>query len=243
MVEVPLDRSVTSELERNVKFGGKGKIEEGGFFAQIANQPIAFPLRKVFEELNQPVSLDLYKRFEVWLVPHRLAIVRRRGQAEPTSVGMEIEYQTDGRTCAAAALLPSFQFVVHGEARVRGTLTTAGEAGADTGTVAPPGPSLVKAGFEFSSQADGKLGFQFQATVCTPVIAAVGLGASRCEWRFDKLNEPLFGKDIETWTALVLPKRMDEVTYRARFYMNTRTLFLSTRRESDWVSVVCGLGV
>ena len=33
-------------------------------------------------------------------------------------------------------------------------------------------------------------------------FAAVGVGSSRAEWRFDRHKEPLFGRDVETWTIV-----------------------------------------
>jgi hypothetical protein len=46
------------------------------------------------------------------------------------------------------------------------------------------------------------VGVRLESTVSTPSISAIGIGSSRCEWRLDKQKEPLFGRDIETWSAV-----------------------------------------
>ena len=90
---------------------------------------------------------------------------------------------------------------------------------------------------------EGELKFQFRTTVLTPDVQAVGEGSSRCEWRFDRDQLPLYGRDIQTWAVVVLPRRQRELHYLMRFYLNVRTFFFSTRRESDWPmeKLVCRL--
>ena len=70
--------------------------------------------------------------------------------------------------------------------------------------------------------------------VFTPKLMAVGVGSSRCEWRFDVGNSPLYGKDIETWSLLALPKTQRALRYRMRFYVVTRLAFVPQRFESSW---------
>lgn len=60
-------------------------------------------------------------------------------------------------------------------------------------------------------------------------------------WLFNKAREPLFGKDIETWAVVALPKRLSQLDYDVRFYFNARTAFFGTRRQSDWMRVHCQL--
>src|SRR5437588_635306 len=84
-------------------------IDDGGFVASIADSPIGLSLSAVFSASGAeiPPAVDLYRRFAVWLVPIRVGIVRRRGRAEVTSVGLECEFRNDGRTCCVIALLPT----------------------------------------------------------------------------------------------------------------------------------------
>src|SRR5688572_1155169 len=106
--EVPIDRIVTAELESEVWLGGD-KLDEGGFFARPADQPIGFRLRQILDKLGRPATpeLALYEMFEVWLVPHRVAIIRRSGKAEATSIGMQIEYLHSDTTCSVISMIPA----------------------------------------------------------------------------------------------------------------------------------------
>jgi hypothetical protein len=105
-----------------------------------------------------------------------------------------------------------------------------------------------KAGLTVHASIEGQAGLFFSATVATPEIQAVGLGSSRCEWRFDLDTKFQYGQDIECWSVVILPRLRSELgevsrelKCRIRFYLNIRTLFLSTRRESDWKSLTCTL--
>ncbi|MDB5356021.1 MAG: hypothetical protein JWN24_2474 [Phycisphaerales bacterium] len=246
MLDVAIDQAVARELEDVVEFGpsDSNSVEAGGFAACIGDQPIGIRLRDHFEHFKLPANLALFDRFEVWLVPHRVSIIRRHGLAEPTSVGIEIEYDTGGVTCSIASLIPSFEYAVLGEVgasvKMTGTFSPAGETNATESHL--NGTNRISRGcLDFGVAAGGSLGFEYTASVATPTVSAVGIGSSRCEWRFDKAKEPLFGKDIETWSAVILPKRKRMINYRARFYLIARTLFLPTRRQSDWVNVSCTL--
>lgn len=242
--ELVINEALTPELESEPVLGGE--VDDAAFCARPGNQPIAFKLRDVLQKLRQPLTprITLYEMFEVWLVPHRVSIIRRRGNAEPISVGIQIEYLHEDTTCSVIALIPSPQFIHHGRIGVQGLfqgkVSTAGEA------------SPTPADLQFKTEkelgklsvgvtASGEVGFRFKADVVTPVISAVGIGASTCEWRLDKHEDSLFGKDIETWSILALPQRQSTLSYRLRYYICTRTLFFPTRRQSKWVKIQCAL--
>jgi hypothetical protein len=120
-----------------------------------------------------------------------------------------------------------------------------GNARADTSEFGEGFQLLQYGGLTFGAkagaQAEAGVRFEFDATVSTPIVQAVGLGSDECHWGFDKDKKPLFGRDIETWAAVILPKTWDTVTYSMKFYLITRTVFVSTRRESDWTEVTCVL--
>lgn len=238
---IEINEALTRELEGGGDLGTP--FEEGGFVADVADQPIGHSVRELFRALDRPMpeGIALYKRFDTWIVPHRVSIIRRRGFAEPTSVGIEIQYENENRTCSIVSLIPSFQFAEHGKisAKVQGEVSATGDAsiGMDINLI----PQLSIGGLKLGVAVEGGIGVYFQCTVVTPVVAATGIGSSRCEWRFDKQAEPLFGRDIETWAIVALPKKQKEVRYKMRFYLITRTAFFPTRRQSEWIDVTCQL--
>lgn len=233
---------------------GPGEVDEGGFYAEANDQPLAVRFRAVQTALGAeaPPKLTqwLEDSYDLWLIPHRLSVIRRAGAAEVVSVGVEVEYlQPDPalrRTCSVVSLLPSFEYIVHGE--VGGGVTAAGRFTA-AGEAMPGVPSfkggtpVTSAGqLELGLTSDLQVGFRFNATASTPRVSAIGVGASRCEWRLDKDREPLFGRDIETWSVLALPWDQTELRYRMRFYLITRAFFFPTRRQSDWTGpIICPL--
>ena len=56
-------------------------------------EKIAFRLRDLYAAAKLPIpdELGLYKSYDLWVVPHRVAIIRRKGNAEVAAVGVEVE--------------------------------------------------------------------------------------------------------------------------------------------------------
>jgi len=244
VAEVPVDISLAEQLETVPDLGSE--IDDGGFYARAADRPIAYSVSALFERLGNPVpdSTKLYERFELWLVPHRVSIIRRSGYAEATSVGIEVSYKNDGRTCSIVSLFPSFEYIEHGsvDLNVQARMSATGEIEPvlDLPATALLG-TKVKCGASLQTSVGSGLSLRLAASVSTPSLSSVGIGASQCEWRLDKDKIPLFGRDIETWSVLALPKRQRELKYELRFYFIARTAFVPTRRQSDWVPINCSL--
>src|SRR5262249_40175278 len=129
-------------------------------------------------------------------------------------------------------------FVSHGggsiATNVTGRFSPSGEAIPSVPSTEASHDKLRVGGLEFGLTSDMELSFRYAASVCTPRISATGIGSARCEWRFDKDKEPLFGRDLETWAGVVLPSGQSEIGYRLKYYVITRTFFFPTRRQSQW---------
>jgi hypothetical protein len=241
-------QSSTPVLEQGVMekdFGGPA-IDTGKFSVTIADRPIALGVAALSERLQRPIpaEVDLYQRFAVWLVPNHVSIIRRSGLAEVTSVGIECEYLNGNKTCSIVSVLPAPQFIVWGKAdgsvRCEGDLSFTGETlpvNGDMGAV-----RIEEAGIGFGTSGAAKVSASFSVNVVTPYISAVGIGSSRAEWRFDRHEEALFGRDLTTWSTVVLPKRQKELELRMRVYVTLRTIFFPTRHESVWQNITCLLG-
>ena len=250
MPDVDLVRSVTPELEGEGDLGTV--LEERGFVVRLPDTSICHRLSQVFSDFGVGLEkyVKLYDQFEVWLVPHSVSLTRRTGMAEPVSVGMMIEYLIDDdTTCCVVGLIPTPQFVEHGRFgfSFKGLATGSGELsspagdaiqgnGIDSSKSLPLGGSL-----KMALTSGASIGLTMDCQVATPRIAAVGIGTRSCEWRFDRYEEPLFGKDIEAWSIVVRPNRKKALRYRIKCYAVVRTLFFPTRIESNWVEVSCVL--
>ena len=220
MLEFPIDRILNEALENEAVLGDDEERDE--FIVRCAKEPIGLRLRYVFEQLGKPVPADfaLYKGFDVWLIPHRVSILRRKGLAEPVSVGISVEYVHGEKTCSIVSLIPEQQFIRRGqlatEFGIKGRLSVSGEAEPSQDT-ANLGSQKPAGALQFGLTAGGEVGFQLSASVCSPIVAAVGKGNSRCEWVFRRQDVPLHDRDLETWSVVVLPKRQTDLVYRLKF--------------------------
>jgi hypothetical protein len=163
---------------------------------------LGYSVRSLFAQLGKPISDSdpLYKRFEVWLIPHRVSIIRRAGLSEPTAVGIQVRYENGEKTCSIVSLFPSFQYLKHGCVALEagGQLSASGEIALVEGSTDSTGAEdvvpVARRGATLAARASVSTGLAIECAVVTPVLSCVGLGSSECEWRFDKRSEPLFGR-------------------------------------------------
>lgn len=245
------------ELEQPLSEQDLGSpIEAKGLVGRIADRPVAFRLRDVLSamEIEIPKQVDLYRQFELWMIPGRISVFRERGLAEVVSLGLECEFVSDGGTLCVVELLPGPAFITHGS--LEGDFTCRGSISA-SGDLSPlpdedprlstsdsnekPVRSWEKQGLSFETRARGGVQLSFNFNVATPYVHAVGTGSGRSQWRFDRYREVLFGRDMQMWTLLALPKQQRELKCRARMFITVRTAFFPTRRQSDWQEIQCVL--
>jgi hypothetical protein len=242
---VPLDLAPTPELEQPQDLG-TDEVNVGKFYAKLGDQPLPFSLRNTYEALGQPVPSEFrtFDAYDLWVVPHKIGIIRHGGLAEVTGVGLEIQYETSGKTCSIQSLLPSYKFVERGSLYMRVALQGNGDvAPLDAGSDGTDIGKMIWQLGSLSAHAKVEAGVHLNlaARVATPDIQAIGKGASSCQWQFDRDVEPLYGRDIETWTVLALPRRSAVLKYSARFSLNIRTFLFTTKRASEWTSLTCSL--
>jgi hypothetical protein len=248
MQDTNLDRISTPELEEVEVYGPESTQNAGldpdAWYVSISDAPIGFPLSLVYHELGIRNDSKLFDGYELWFVPHRVALNRRKGSAEVVRFGLEVEYQNGKKTCSVISLFPAPEFTTHGSVGTafQGTLNASGVAEKLTSTVLEQTNfAFAKDAFQFGKSTGASLNFNFNATVSTPKISAVGLGSRHAAWDMKKDKDPLFGRDIETWSLLALPRFQTKLSYRLRFYVTLRTVFIPTWRESGWTDVECTL--
>ena len=238
----------TPELDRPLSKQDFGTVASGrGWNATIAEQPIPLRLDRVFDRLGKPIppEIDLYQGFDVWLIPNRVAVMRRRGFAAVVSIGLDCDYASGRATRSIAGLVPQPEYVSLGgvstEATCAGKIGFAGDVTAG-GSEADGSENVVfENGIKLSAGAAVDAHVNFSFAVATPRIAAIGVGSAIAQWQFKLGGVPLFGRDIETWTFLVLPKMTRKLAYRIRLYLVMRTAFIPTRVESEWIEIECKL--
>jgi hypothetical protein len=239
MKEISADRLLSYELGGG-DLGTEHKFS--GFAAHIGDKPIGLAFADLFRSEDQKTNVPFYNRFAVWIVPHRLSIIRRKGLSEPVSVGLEIEYQNGQKTCSILGLFPSFEFRTVGG--IDGSFAANADLGGNLSIAEHVGTGIAEHEFgrlKVGLQTKDSLSLRLSCHVFTPKVMAVGVGSSRCEWRFHVDDSPLYGKDIETWSLVALPKAQRVLKYRMRFYVVTRLAFVPQRFESPWEEIECSL--
>jgi hypothetical protein len=224
------------------------KLDCSGFRARVHEAPVAHSLRDAFKVLGEDVRSEWYKAFDIWIVPHRLSIIRHSGLAEVVTVGCQVEYLAQGRTLSIVSLLPASDFIQLAAGGVEAQFAMAADI-SEIGEALPPGSegtrsekTLQLGPLELALSGKAQLGLSFSASVCTPYIAAVGVGSDACEFQFRLHREPLYNRDIETWALVAVSKHTKEIEYRIRYYFSCRLLFVPMRCSSDWVTVKCARG-
>jgi hypothetical protein len=218
-----------------------------GLRARVHEAPVAYSLKALFDSLGKQVKSELYSSFDVWIVPHRISVIRHSGLAEVTAVGCQIRYEASRKTLSIVSLLPASQFISLGrlgakiELKMGCDLAETGAALEQTTVMNEGGQSIKLGPLAVGLAAHSEIGLNLQAEVLTPYIAAVGVGSTSCDFRFDRHKEQLFNRDIETWALVALPKRSKEIEYSIKYYFDSRVVFVPTRRESEWVRVTCRL--
>jgi hypothetical protein len=241
MTEIHADKLLSYELAG----GDLGEEHRfSGFAAHIADRPLGVSFAALFGNEGQTNKTKLYERFSVWVVPHRLSLIRRKGLSEPVSVGLEIEYQNGQKKCSVLGLFPSFEFTNVGG--ISGAFAAHADLGGNLSVAGIAGPSVGEkeiGSLRVALETTGGVNLRLSCQVFTPKVMAVGVESSRCEWRFDVADSPLYGKDIETWSLVALPKVQRMLKYRMRFYVVTRLAFVPQRFESSWEDVECQLEI
>jgi hypothetical protein len=250
MLEISFDRALSPELEIPLRLQNLGspdlsvKNPFASLRAYIADEPIGYSLKEMHKVLDQPIprSLDFYRGYDVWLVPNRFSVKKDGGISEPSSMGIEVEFRNDlidlnpGMTCSVVALLPEAKFIRRGflTGALNGVFSPTGEVSLNTATIDPQKSLPLSADLNVGLSSDVKVGLNFSYQVHTPIVSATGKGSSRAEWEFSEESGPLYGKDIETWTVLAVPKGLSELNYRVKLYVNLRTAYIPTRHETAW---------
>jgi hypothetical protein len=244
MIEIPVDQPVNKGLEQELLFGTPPVDEPPAFTVRVGDAPLALRVRSLFERFGKPTaqSLEILERgFELWLVPHRFSILRLRGHADASSLGIEADYSDNRITCMIVSLFPSSQFIDRADSMFRGTLSATGEVDAIEGNLSPDASRMEFEGLSLIDVRAADARLQLGAAVATPNVSAVGIGSSRCEWRFDRHTEPLFGRDLVTWAVVMLPREQAQISCRLRCHVITKNPFALSRYQSESFQVRCRL--
>jgi hypothetical protein len=195
-------------------------ISVGDLEVHIGTKPLCRDLRDLYDKAHQefPADLQVFRRYDVWIVTHVVGALCRAGAADVRAFGYQVEFKE--QQIYTVDLLPKSRFKKDeiGSVGVEVDLGLEGHA-----EVPEPVRSFLQvseslggdARLKFSTEAKfvGRLSF----SVITPVVQVVGIGHSRCQWQFDRHEQPLLGDQLMFQTLLV-PRNTPALTMRARGY-------------------------
>ena len=226
--------------------GPAGEFTVGKLRVRLGDRPIAYDLRRVFMAGHgQPPDTSAYNGYDIWIIVHTMGVLSEDGRGTVEAMGYEVSVP-DEKAAYTIDLLPRTEFVTKLEAgfQARVDLGAEGRAGvskqgpADAGTESALLAGSISVAMSKSASLIGKLSFSLK----TPIVQAVGVGSSRCQWHFEKHDKDLLGDQVMVQTVLV-PRRTRQLEFQIRGYAMIKPRFYSfaARHETGWVDVSCPL--
>lgn len=228
--ESPFGNLSISPYEEGRDFG-TGIISIKDLEISLGDRPVCKNLRKLYELSKReiPSEIAVFDLYDIWLVTHAVGIIKRENStAKVQSIGYQADF-TNAEEVFTIDLLPRTKFVTTVDFNTRTEVALGIEGHAQV-------PEAVKMLLEqveyiggdasIKLASDNKIIGNLSFSVMTPVIQAVGMGASRCEWIFERDKEPLLGDQIMIQTILV-PKGTTSITFKARGYAFVKASWIS----------------
>lgn len=247
----PVNESDALEIEGDAYLGPSvpqvelGTAPSPGFRAQIHDRPISLSIRDMMSAANVSAAAKIFKRFDLWLVPHRFSIRRVVGSSKIIKAGCEVEYIDTDQTFSILGLLPAPEYVerlsanLNVEASAKAILSESGALEVALPLPADLALKPVSGSASLSSSVELQGGFKLALSLklMTPFIAAIGVGSRQCMFEFSVHDLPLADRDIETWALVALPKGESEIAYRMRCFYSSRWFAVPRHWRTAWTEV------
>jgi len=211
--------------------GSEGDISVKDLEISLGDRPVARNLRRLYELGGRqiPPEVEVFDLYDIWLITHSIGIIKRENSsAYVKSIGYKADF-TDTAEVYTIDLLPRTKFVSSFELSSKTEVALGLEGHAQV-------PEVVKTLLEqveyigadasIKLSTDNKLIGNLSFSVISPVIQAIGIGQSKCEWLFEEDKNPLIGDQIMFQTILV-PKETPSVKFKASGYAFIKTNWLS----------------
>jgi hypothetical protein len=247
----PLNESDALEIEDDLHLGpsvpevAPGAAPSPDFRAQIHDRPVAVSIKDMMSAANAAAAAKIYKRFDLWLVPHRFSIRRVSGSSKIVKAGCDVEYFDTDQTFSILGLVPAPEFVdrlaanLDFEASAKALLTESGALEFALPLPADLGLKPVSGSASLSTSISLQGGFKVALSLkmVTPFVAAIGVGSRQCMFEFSAHNLPLSDRDIETWALVALPKGEPDIAFRMRCFYSSRRIAVPRHWRTAWTEV------
>lgn len=230
---------VNSDLFENLK-----KQYNNDMHIRLGDRPIARNLQTLYEQGHKgfPEDLVLFDKYDVWLIPHSIGLIRMEGRAKVKTLGYEALYD-NAQKVYTTELLPQSKFIRKAGATFENQVDYTVEGLAQV-------PDLAKVVLEKMNVLSGDARFSFSSSlkmigrisfsVMTPVVQTIGIGSSHCQWQFEADEKPLLGDQIMLQTVLV-PRYTDKIDLKVRGYALIKAGWTRApvRYETQWLNLQC----
>jgi hypothetical protein len=213
---------------------------------RLGDRPFAKNLRRLYElgHKELPPDLAVFDVYDIWIITHVIGAVRQKGRASIQTLGYEADFEDEDQVYTVDILpRPKFNtmmgvsFENQVDLGIEGHGQLPEEARAFLDAV-----EFLGGDAKLTLSSDVKVVGRVSFSLMSPIIQAVGIGASRCEWCFEVDRAPLLGDQIMLQTILV-PKRTKIVKLKVRGYALIKTGWISfpAMFRTSWLEVECQL--
>lgn len=214
---------------------------------RLGDRPVCRNLRRLYElsHAELPPDIAVFDEYDIWSITHTIgAIHRQDSYPKVKGLGYEANFVNAAKVLTIE-ILPRSKFVSIGEVKSE----TQFDLGLEGHAQPPEGVKEFLNQVEYLGgdasiklSSDLKMIGRVSFSVMTPIIQAVGLGSSHCEWLFEVEDKPLLGDQIMLQTVLV-PRGTRDLKFKARGYALLRPSWISfsTMLYTDWLEVECHL--
>lgn len=234
----PYDLDFGTEVEEDISISFKG-LE-----IRLGNRPVARNLRQLYHLGHQefPVSLAIFDVYDVWLIMHSIAAIRQEGRTPIHALGYEADFLEEDQVYTID-LLPQPKFSTSLSGKLESNVDLGVEGHAELPETARAFMDSIQflggdAKLKLSSamQLIGRISF----SVMSPLIQAIGIGSSHCQWQFEVEQKPLLGDQIMLQTVLV-PRYTEKLAFKIRGYAQLRPKWTKALAmfRTKWLQVEC----
>lgn len=237
----------TSPYAEGRDFGSEGIISVKDLEISVGDRPLCRNLRQLYELGNRkvPPEIEVFDLYDVWLLTHAVGIIKREGStAKVKSIGYQANF-ANAENVFTIDLLPRTKFV----SKLSVSSQTEVALGIEGHAQVPEAVTMLLEQVEYLGgdasirlASDHKIIGRLSFSLMSPVIQAVGMGSSRCEWIFEEDENPLLGDQLMIQTILV-PRGTASLkfTVRGSAFVKPRWLSFPVPFYTDEIDLTCSL--
>ncbi|HJQ70928.1 MAG TPA: hypothetical protein VKA70_18275 [Blastocatellia bacterium] len=224
-----------------------GEISVNDLTIRLGDRPVCRNLQKLYELSHKelPADVVVFDAYDIWLVTHVIGAIRRPdSSARLKALGYEAVFD-EPENIYTIDIAPRSKFVHSLEGKAENTFDLGLDGHAQL-------PGAIKTWLETVDYIGGDAKIRLSTdlkvigrvsfSLISPLIQALGLGSSRCEWLYELDPQDLLTDQVMLQTVLV-PKGTRSIKFRARGYAHIKPKWISFPAlfQTRWLDLECAL--